>query len=131
MGGFFVRQGAGDSLFAWAPCPQSGEVGASQFDSPAAHLEALGDYGIPGSPARVIPCPCGGYVVFDEPPGSYDICPICFWEDDALSSSLPTPSPGGANRVTLVAAQAGFASLATSVNSQPNTLIDPASGEDQ
>jgi len=28
------------------------------------------------------PCPCCGYVVFDEPPGSYAIRPICFWEDD-------------------------------------------------
>jgi rubrerythrin len=28
------------------------------------------------------PCPGCGYLVFDEPPGSYEICPICFWEDD-------------------------------------------------
>jgi hypothetical protein len=30
------------------------------------------------------PCPCCGHVVFDEPPGSYSICPICFWEDDLV-----------------------------------------------
>ncbi|WP_248129036.1 CPCC family cysteine-rich protein [Pseudomonas sp. W2Aug9] len=24
-------------------------------------------------------CPCCGYAVFEEHPGSYDICPICFW----------------------------------------------------
>ena len=28
------------------------------------------------------PCPGCGYLVFDEPPGSYEICPICFGEDD-------------------------------------------------
>ena len=27
-------------------------------------------------------CPCCGYYTFDEPTGkTYDICPICFWED--------------------------------------------------
>jgi hypothetical protein len=28
------------------------------------------------------PCPCCGYLMFYEGPGSYDICKICFWEDD-------------------------------------------------
>ncbi|QZZ21630.1 hypothetical protein J5X98_03990 [Leptothermofonsia sichuanensis E412] len=28
------------------------------------------------------PCPCCGYLVlFEPPPGTYLICPICFWED--------------------------------------------------
>lgn len=42
------------------------------------------------------PCPCCGYLVFDEPPGSYDICPVCGWEDDVSQLRLPTVS--GANR---------------------------------
>jgi anaerobic ribonucleoside-triphosphate reductase len=28
------------------------------------------------------PCPCCGYQVFTGPPGSYEICPVCGWEDD-------------------------------------------------
>lgn len=29
------------------------------------------------------PCPCCWYKTFDaEPDGSFDICPVCFWEDD-------------------------------------------------
>ena len=33
-------------------------------------------------------CPCCGYLTFDkEPGGTAMICPVCFWEDDALSPS--------------------------------------------
>ena len=52
------------------------------------------------------PCPCCGYLVFDEPPGSYDICPICFWEDDL--SQLRFPRTTGANHVSLLEAQGNF-----------------------
>lgn len=50
------------------------------------------------------PCPACGDVVFGEPPGSYEICPICGWEDDAVQLANPT-SGGGANRESLVAVQ--------------------------
>ena len=54
------------------------------------------------------PCPCCGYLVFQEPPGSYDICPICFWEDDALQLEFATTLAGGANHVTLLDGQQIF-----------------------
>ncbi|HEX6749818.1 MAG TPA: CPCC family cysteine-rich protein [Longimicrobium sp.] len=54
------------------------------------------------------PCPCCGYLVFSEPPGSYDICPICYWEDDALQLEFATTLAGGANHTTLGEAQANF-----------------------
>ena len=41
------------------------------------------------------PCPCCGYRVFREQPGSYDNCPVCGWEDDL--SQLRFPTTGGAN----------------------------------
>jgi len=43
--------------------------------------------------ASTYPCPCCGYLVFTEPPGSYDICSICFWEDDPVHSSSQRPLP--------------------------------------
>lgn len=53
------------------------------------------------------PCPCCGYLVFDGPPGSYEICPICFWEDDLVQLRFPRMS-GGANRVSLIEAQENY-----------------------
>ncbi|MFD8597524.1 type I-E CRISPR-associated endoribonuclease Cas2 [Kitasatospora sp. NPDC059646] len=53
------------------------------------------------------PCPCCGHLVFDLDdgwPGSFAICPVCFWEDDAQQFRWPL-MPGGANRVSLVEAQ--------------------------
>lgn len=59
------------------------------------------------------PCPCCGYVVFNEAPGSYDICPICDWEDDAVQLKYPDYS-GGANGPSLIEAQRNYAEFGTS-----------------
>lgn len=48
------------------------------------------------------PCPVCGYLVFDEPPGSYAVCPVCNWEDDALQLEYATTLAGGANAYTLL-----------------------------
>jgi hypothetical protein len=56
------------------------------------------------------PCPCCGYLVFSEAPGSYEICPICFWEDDISQLRFPLMA-GGANRPNLLDAQKTFAAL--------------------
>jgi hypothetical protein len=53
------------------------------------------------------PCPCCGYLVLPEPPGSYDICPICFWEDD-ISQLRFVDLGGGANRPSLIEAQKNY-----------------------
>lgn len=54
------------------------------------------------------PCPCCGYLVNNEPPGSYYICPICFWEDDQVQLAFPDMR-GGANEPSLIEAQRNFA----------------------
>ena len=50
------------------------------------------------------PCPCCGHRVFVEPPGSYDICEICFWEDDNVQLRWPDYR-GGANVPSLIDSQ--------------------------
>ena len=52
-------------------------------------------------------CPCCGYLVFDDMPGSYDICPICFWEDDIHQLYYPE-SPSGPNHQSLIESQVNF-----------------------
>lgn len=46
-------------------------------------------------------CPCCGYYTLNEPPnGTYNICPVCFWEDDIVQLDNPDYA-NGANKVSL------------------------------
>jgi hypothetical protein len=48
------------------------------------------------------PCPCCCFVGLDEePPGTFEICVLCGWEDDPVQLDEPTVA-GGANRLSLV-----------------------------
>ncbi len=59
--------------------------------------------------ANRYPCPCCGYLTLDQPAsGTYDICPVCFWEDDAVQNEDPD-FDGGANKPSLNQARANFA----------------------
>lgn len=53
---------------------------------------------------RDLPCPCCGFVTLKCEYGSYYICPLCGWEDDAVQLANPT-SEGGANSISLADAQ--------------------------
>jgi len=46
--------------------------------------------------STIYPCPACGFLVFNEPPGSYAICDVCGWEDDHVQLAHPTLR-GGAN----------------------------------
>jgi hypothetical protein len=49
------------------------------------------------------PCRCCGYLTLDEePPGTYNICQVCYWEDDSINDA------GGANVVSLNTARENF-----------------------
>jgi len=53
-------------------------------------------------------CPCCGFKTFSEKPnGSFEICPVCFWEDDPIQLADLNNS-GGANRVSLLEGQRNF-----------------------
>lgn len=53
-------------------------------------------------------CPCCGYKTLDEEPtDTYEICEICFWEDDGVQFRDPDYE-GGANEVSLRQAQHNF-----------------------
>lgn len=50
------------------------------------------------------PCPACGFFMFHEPPGSFDICSLCGWEDDHVQLAHPRLQ-GGANGYSLMEAQ--------------------------
>jgi len=53
-------------------------------------------------------CPCCGYYTFDEKPnGNYDICRVCYWEDDPLAYDNPDEVQC-CNRVSLAQARKNF-----------------------
>jgi hypothetical protein len=50
------------------------------------------------------PCPACGFLTFEQPAGSYELCPVCNWEDDPVQLIYPGMS-GGANKESLYEAQ--------------------------
>lgn len=54
-------------------------------------------------------CPCCGYYTFlEKPDGNYDICPVCFWEDDPFAYDKPDEE-WGCNGVSLNQARKNYA----------------------
>lgn len=70
---------------------------------------------VDGAPALLHPCPCCGLRTLDQP-SSWDICTVCWWEDDTPEALADQPSPGNAG-VSLQAARA---------NVLRHGLFDPA-----
>jgi len=60
---------------------------------------------------KLYTCPCCGYKTLSDSPGSYEICHVCFWEDDQVQLLNPWFA-GGANQPSLIEAQANFARFA-------------------
>ena len=78
-------------------------------------------------PAR-FPCPCCGYLVFDEAPGSYDFCRICGWQDDL--SQLRFPRSWGANKISLISAQKNFEQTGSRDPARPSLFVQPPTATD-
>jgi Cysteine-rich CPCC len=58
-------------------------------------------------------CHCCGFLTLEEEPlGTFEICPVCFWEDDDVQLREPTWT--GANYVTLSEAKENFARFGAS-----------------
>lgn len=82
------------------------------------------------NPDERYPCPCCGYLAFVEPPGSYDICPICFWEDDIVQLRWPD-FPGGANRPSLIDSQINYQDFGAKERRVLEHVRPPESADDR
>lgn len=64
---------------------------------------------VPAAPKH--PCPCCRHRTLDEL-GGYDICPVCFWEDDGQGDENADEVWGGPNGpLSLTAARANYAAF--------------------
>ncbi len=90
-------------------------------------------------------CLCCGYLTLDER-GEYDICPVCFWEDDAylvitaekieglrVSHDVPDEKlldiPSGANGMTLRRGRENFRKFGACEESMKKHVRSPKKSE--
>jgi len=64
---------------------------------------------MPAGYRRACPC-CECRTLSDLCPGSWEICPVCFWEDDPVQWEHPA-EVAGANRVSLAEARENYAAF--------------------
>lgn len=70
-------------------------------------------------------CPCCGFLTLDEePPGTYAICPVCFWEDDLVQFKDPDYE-GGANKVSLNQARLNYTHIGASAPEYRSNVRPP------
>jgi hypothetical protein len=55
-----------------------------------------------------VPCPCCGYRTLPDGPGAYELCEVCGWEDDGVSTERPLVWGGNPNGISLAEAQRRF-----------------------
>lgn len=65
-------------------------------------------------------CPCCRHLTLDER-GGYDICPVCFWEDDGVDE---LDGYSGPNHMTLAQGRKAFAELGA-VSARERAFVDP------
>jgi hypothetical protein len=56
---------------------------------------------------------CGCWTLSEEPPGTFTLCPVCGWQDDAFQAKHPDFADG-ANQVSLHTARRNFRLLGAS-----------------
>lgn len=73
-------------------------------------------------------CDCCGYRTLDEPRGSYQICEVCFWQDDGYIDEEGYYDTG-ANHVKLSEAQSNFKKFKAYEKRVLNYVRNPGTSE--
>ena len=73
-------------------------------------------------------CPCCGFRTLSRGPGDYDLCPVCFWEDDGMHGN-DAASMAGPNGMTLAEGQRLYRRYGTSALHAAGRVRPPASDE--
>jgi ribosomal protein L37AE/L43A len=73
-------------------------------------------------------CPCCGYKTHIREDSLWDICEVCFWQNDPPSLDDPYYQ-GGANAISLIQAQANFIAFGACEECSLNSVRDPLPDE--
>ena len=74
------------------------------------------------------PCPACGYMTFRDPPGSYEFCRVCGWQDDVSQLRFPSVG-GGANLPSLIEAQQNFERFGASAPDLAGVVCGPQASD--
>lgn len=70
-------------------------------------------------------CPCCNCLTFEAlPNGSFEICPVCGWEDDNVQNDDPDYE-GGANGISLNQARKNFLKFGAKTNEYTKHVRNP------
>lgn len=74
-------------------------------------------------------CLCCGFLTLSEkPPGTYAICPVCFWEDDPEQGRNPD-AVGGSNKTSLAEARRNYKMFGASERRFVDKVRQPSAAE--
>ncbi len=73
-------------------------------------------------------CPCCMYYTLDDAPGHFDICPVCFWEDDNIQREN-ADYEGGANDISLNQARENYKKIGAMSKDSLNSVRPPHDNE--
>jgi hypothetical protein len=83
----------------------------------------------PAQPGVSYRCPCCDFRTLDTR-GAYDVCPVCFWEDDGQDDHDASEIRGGPNgTLSLVAARTNFRSFGACDLKFKNSVRSPLAHE--
>ena len=75
-------------------------------------------------------CPCCGYRVFNGPPGTEELCPICGWRDDLMHLRFPLFN-GMPNGISLIDAQMNYSVIGAKDADALKGVRFPNSGDER
>ncbi len=84
----------------------------------------------PALPIGLIACPCCGHATLTER-GLYEICPVCFWEDDGQDNHDADEWRGGPNRVSLREGRCNYLRFGASIEEDCESVRRPTPEEVQ
>jgi hypothetical protein len=77
---------------------------------------------------RKYTCPCCEFKTLDSAPGLFDICPVCYWEDDNIQRNDPYYK-GGPNSISLNEARQNYRNIGA-ISSEYLTYVRPPSKDE-